>query len=253
MSAVITAFDITWDPGLRGILVVLTGVVVLMGSVYMILATNLGARVGFLVSVAGLAGWMTLMGFIWAVYGIGYKGPTPTWHAKEVVVSSSPKDLSSASLPVAHDLSTWRELPADDPGRGEATAGAVAVLINPDGPLKGTFKTESDFVVIDAYAKGGKSKSFFNNWVPGPHPPHYAIVQVQRVKHVDVPFGETPAAKEPDPSQPVVSVIMVRDLGAKRLPSAMLTIASLIVFGVTCNALHRRDKALMAARASAGV
>ena len=38
---------------------------------------NLGARVGFLVAVAGLFGWMTIMSIIWTVYGIGFTG-TPT-------------------------------------------------------------------------------------------------------------------------------------------------------------------------------
>ena len=38
------------------------GVVVLMGSVYMILATNIGSRLSFLVTLTGLMGWMVLMG-----------------------------------------------------------------------------------------------------------------------------------------------------------------------------------------------
>ena len=45
-----------WDPAIRGILSVLTGVVVLMGSVWLLLATNTGARLGMLLSLAGLAG-----------------------------------------------------------------------------------------------------------------------------------------------------------------------------------------------------
>ena len=52
-----------------------------MGSVYLILATNLGARLGFLVALTGLAGWMFLMGIMWAIYGIGLRGKDPTWDA----------------------------------------------------------------------------------------------------------------------------------------------------------------------------
>ena len=37
---------IAWDPQIRGFLAVLVGVVVLMGSVYLLLGTNLGARLG---------------------------------------------------------------------------------------------------------------------------------------------------------------------------------------------------------------
>ena len=56
---------INWEPEIRGILIVIISVGVLCGSVYLILGTNMGARLGFLVALAGLAGWMFLMGAIW--------------------------------------------------------------------------------------------------------------------------------------------------------------------------------------------
>ena len=56
---------IAWEPELRGIVVVITMVVVLIGGSYLIVGTNLGARLGFLVVLSGLFGWMTLMGAIW--------------------------------------------------------------------------------------------------------------------------------------------------------------------------------------------
>ena len=45
---------IQFDPHIRGILVVLVGVGVLIGSVYLLLATNTGIRNGFLIAMAGL-------------------------------------------------------------------------------------------------------------------------------------------------------------------------------------------------------
>ena len=39
---------IGWEPELRGLLTVIIGVVVLMGSIYMIMATNMGSRLSFL-------------------------------------------------------------------------------------------------------------------------------------------------------------------------------------------------------------
>ena len=75
---------ITWTPGVRGILVVAVGVIVLMGSVYLLLGTNMGFRLGFQVALAGLLGWMAIMGVIWSMYGIGYLGRTPVWVVKEV-------------------------------------------------------------------------------------------------------------------------------------------------------------------------
>ena len=264
LNAAITAFTVTWDPGLRGILVVAVGVSVLMGSVYLLLATNLGSRLGFLIAVAGLAGWMALMGFVWAMYGIGYKGTAPHWKVEEVVTSSSADDLDAARLEKAHDLSKWRKLAADDPSRGEAQATATASLVASADSRVGIFRTDQDFKVLDAYTIGGKPvskhvkwskplgdkgfKGWLNGWIPGPHPPHYTIVQVQPVK--PLPRGST-EQPQLDKSAPVSTVILVRDQGKLRVPPVLIMLASLIVFGISCNALHRRDKLAWAARAAA--
>jgi hypothetical protein len=152
---------------------------------------------------------------------------------------------------MAQDLSTWKELAADDPARGEAQASASAAIAGEHAVLPMGFETDTEYVVVDAWEKGGKDDSLFNNVIPGPHPPHYAVIQVQRAKEVDVPFGETPPKAEADPNQPVISVILERDLGNKRLPPVLLALGSLIIFGVTCNVLHRRDKVVTAAVAAA--
>jgi hypothetical protein len=75
---------IQFDPNIRGILVVLVGVVVLVGSVYLLLATNTGVRNGFLIAMAGLTGWMFSMGLVWWMYGIGMRGRDPSWMQQEV-------------------------------------------------------------------------------------------------------------------------------------------------------------------------
>jgi hypothetical protein len=251
MAAALTfAIELNWDPQIRAILVLAVAVVVLPGSIYMILGTNLGTRLGFLVAVAGLSGWMVILGIIWAVYGIGYVGDAPSWHLREVVTSESADDLGAAELEAAHDLSRWTALAADDPARGEAQAAAGAGIAGEDARIP-MFEAESEYVVIDAFDRGGRTDSFFDKNVPWRHPPHYAIIQVQRAVEVEVEFGDTPPTPEPDESEPVVSVILERDLGDKRLPPVLLTISSLIIFAVSCNVLHRRDKAVMAARAAA--
>jgi hypothetical protein len=249
-AALQLAFDLSWDPEIRGIIVVAFAIVVLPGSIYMLLGTNLGARLGFLVAIAGVSGWMLIQAIIWTVYGIGYVGDPPSWKLREVVISESAHDLSTAIIDDAHDLSKWRELPADDPKRGEAQAAAGAGIAGEEAQIP-TFEAESEYVVTDAYDKGGRTSSWFDKNVPFKHPPHYAIVQVQKAKEVEVPFGETPPKAEADPSQPVVSVILERDLGDKRLPPFLLATGAGIIFAVSCNVLHRRDKAVMAARAAA--
>ncbi|MFM8993474.1 MAG: hypothetical protein ACKOJG_04630, partial [Actinomycetota bacterium] len=70
---------INWEPQLRGYVVVLISIVVLIGGTYLVVGTNLGARLGFLVILGGLFGWMAAMGIIWWTYGIGLQGRMPTW------------------------------------------------------------------------------------------------------------------------------------------------------------------------------
>lgn len=98
---------ISWDPGFRGILVVLVGVVVLCGSVFLLLATNTGVRLGFLLALTGLFGWMTIMGITWSMYGIGYKGPTPTWKVLDV----NEGNIKDTPVGVARTLPEPNELP----------------------------------------------------------------------------------------------------------------------------------------------
>ena len=83
MSASILAI-VTWDPVLTGYLAVIISVGVLCGSVYLLLATNLGVRLGFLVAWTGLWGWMLLMSLVWWVFGIGWIGSPPGWNVTHV-------------------------------------------------------------------------------------------------------------------------------------------------------------------------
>ena len=76
MSALLA---IGWQPELRGILITIIALTTFCGSCYFLLSTNLGARLGFLVALAALAGWMFLMGATWWSYGKGLLGPDASW------------------------------------------------------------------------------------------------------------------------------------------------------------------------------
>ena len=54
-----------WDPFILGVLVVIAALGLFCGSVYLLLATNLGARLGFLVAAASLTGFMVLLSMLW--------------------------------------------------------------------------------------------------------------------------------------------------------------------------------------------
>ena len=247
-------YGINWYPELRGITTVMIAVSVLCGSVYLLLGTNLGARLGFLVALAGLFGWMTLMGGIWAVYGIGLKGREATWKPKEIIVG----DVNAATNPVAHDLSKWANLASDDPSYGQANASSDEILTNEAK----YFSATSEYRTVKVYLLGGSRYPRLGPWHPDIkfpwrirtidldqlaffHHTHYALVEVQPLVSQNTEPGKAPPAAVPDTTKPPVYVLMVRDLGAKRLPAFGIMIGSGMIFGILCYMLHTRDKLSM--------
>ena len=266
---------LSWDPQIRGALIVLTAILILPGSVYLLLATNTGAKLGFLLAAAGLSGWMATMGWIWVVYGIGLKGDPPTWKPQEIVVGNPAENgttTETKSFPKG-----WTELKTGDAILGDATAASDKALVPADAAAEGAaeeppvapvFDDGLHYVHVGGYAKGGenywipggglKSESIKGNFGTNPlnkiyqrlkrgpfHAPHYAVIQVQPVK-------DPKAVKlEADPTKPVYSVVMVRDQGFLRQPSLKIAISMSIIFAILANSLHRRDKEIMAARRTA--
>lgn len=104
MVEVLAAF--TWNPGFKGILTVVVAVAILCGGVALILGTNSGARLGFLIAISGLFGWFFVMGIIWSIYGIGPKGAAPSWKLVDTVSGSpaSSRVTVAGSLPLPDDL-----------------------------------------------------------------------------------------------------------------------------------------------------
>jgi hypothetical protein len=247
------AFALKWDPQIHGLLVVLIAIVLLPGSVYLLLSTNLGARVGFLIAAAGLFGWMTLMAIIWTVYGIGFTGNPGKWTVEQVIQGN----LGTSTLPVLDGFPRgWHQIQVADPNATAAGAAADPELAPPATSGKqGIFAQSSDYILVGAYDKGGEK------YLPGwDHPPdalgflhkaHYFVVQVQKVKPQVTAPGAAPPKPQADPTQPFVSVVMIRDLGNVRQKPAQVAIFSGIIFGVCCYVLHRRDKQAMAARGTA--
>jgi hypothetical protein len=241
---------ISWDPNIRGALVVLTAVILLPGTVYMVLATDTGARLGLLLALTGLFGWMSIMGITWWVYGIGLKGPAPVWKVKEVVQGS----LANASTPaVAGFPRNWKQLALEDKEATEALAATDPVLVPPAGEPGRKYFDAGGYITVGAFDTGGERYGPFhllnfrpfNLW----HEPHFFVLQVQRSFKPDALPGQTAAVSRPAPDAPVVSVVLVRDLGSLRRQPAIVALSSIALFSVCASTLHRRDKEAMKARA----
>lgn len=122
-----------FDTAIRGILVVLAGVVLLPGSVYLLLSTNVGARLGFLLAAGGLFGWMFILGITWFLTppAIGPRGNPPSWEVQEIVYG----DPANASHEVLHDLPNvcWSTQSRDcEPVEGTGTEASAVLADNPD-------------------------------------------------------------------------------------------------------------------------
>ena len=120
MLATLNLFaGLAWDPGVRGILIVAVAVAVLMGSVYLLLGSNVGARLGLLIALAGLFGWMVILTLTWWLQppAIGPRGQSNTWQPVEVFVDGgeTPRNEQAASLPTPEELPSLEQILADNP------------------------------------------------------------------------------------------------------------------------------------------
>jgi hypothetical protein len=245
---------VTWYPFLRGIIVVLIAVSVLCGSVYIILGTNLGSRLGFLIAVAAFFGWVALMSSVWWVYGIGLKGQDPSWKPKAVV--NVPAELAVNPV-IGGDgflqssettkVGGWRLLAPDDPERGQAVAASDDILQNQAQVFKA-----GDYLTLNVYDKGGQRYPKLGDvdFLAFLHKPHYALVQVQPVIKQNTEPGKAPPAPQVDPKASPRYVLMERNQGNRRRPAAFICIGSTAIFLFLCRWLHRREK-LVAANRSA--
>ena len=238
---------LSWDPQIKGGLYVLIAVLILPGSAYMLLATNTGARLGFLLALAGFTGFMVILGSVWWVYAIGPKGKEPVWRSEVVAVG----DLGDSSAAVVAGFPEgWEKLDPTDPEVADAQPVADGALTG-GGDGGGPFKTASEYMVVGAYTKGGETYGPFGIDVRPFnvfHKPHYLAVQVQPVIHQQAVAGQPAAKPTPDPSKPPVTVVMVRDLGSRRVNPGVATISAALLFGLVCYQLHVRDKEAMAKR-----
>jgi len=307
MQTVQIIAGIAFDPGIRGVLVVLVGVVVLMGSVYLILGTNLGSRLGFLVALSGLFGWLTILTFVWWLTppAIGPRGNIPTWKPVEIYVNGAndsakvevlnnlvdPASLATADEIIAQNPDLVNEFPngftlsdlqTNNPAIvsefidaealngwalvGTANAGEAQAAADLELVASGVFKTSSEYKKLNVWDYGGKPtlkddcpdggticrvQHRITSALQIKNPKHYSVVQVQKViPQTPVP-GQAPPLPKVDPSQPVISVVLIRDIGNERVIPFLYFVISVSLFILSAWALHNRDKTLMKNKAMA--
>ncbi|MXW57710.1 MAG: hypothetical protein F4124_01905 [Acidimicrobiia bacterium] len=360
LSAVSALGAISFDNEIRGLLTVLLGSAILMGSVWLIISTNTGFRLGSLIAISAIFGWTVMMAFIWSLYGIGLQGARPTWEVQAIhignpsitdneanpppeILDDLPNPVTCSTLgdgdclpkaiqivrvmgssaqraeldsidagTIRAELTAFNNALADDDPRklvddeiesevqrlaeeqrirnedltlselkgvapdltdeverrgwldlgdwnlettqaaGEAITAASDYLAHANLGFGETDEQSNSFVVLDAFQQGGKPERLNNGvWervsnkvvtsaMPR-HPTNYTVVQVQRSIYKEPVAGQAPPPTEVDPREPVISVLMERNLGRFRLPSILVTIGSGLLFLASLLMLHTRD------------
>ncbi len=360
LAAVSPLAAISFDNEVRGLLTVLLGSAILMGSVWLIISTNTGFRLGSLIAISAIFGWTAMMALLWALYGIGLQGARPTWEVQAIhignpsvtdneanpppgILDDLPNPLTCSTLgaqdclpkaiqvvrvlgdsaqraeldsinagAIRDEVNAFHSALADgDPRKltgddledevqrladeqrirnedltlselkgvapdlteeaerrgwlvlgdwnlqttqaaGEAITAASDYLIQADLGFGATDEQSNTFVVLDAYQQGGKPKRLNNGvWervsnkvitstMPR-HPTNYTVVQVQRSIYKEPVAGQAPPPAEIDPDEPVISVLLRRNLGRFRLPGILVAIGSGLLFLVSLLMLHTRD------------
>ena len=248
----------TWYPTILGFLVVLAGIGLFCGSAYLLLGTNLGARLGFLVAFTGLMGFMVVLSSLWITTQSPLntlKGSIPAWEVKEVV-----NDLPKAKVAAARTIEQQgKKVDPVEAANVKAAVDAALVTkvptaveeLEPDANKFARFEVVTDYLAPATYEVGGSDPQFLS--FEFTHKPKYAVVQFCQVQEQTVEFGRPPPAAKCDASSSKNGfVVLEQNLGSLRLPPIVAFISSILLFGLGLLALHwrERDEAESEARAA---
>ncbi len=228
-----------WNPTILGVLVVLSAIGLFCGSAYLLLATNLGARLGFLVAFASLTGFMVLLTTLWWTSGNSGIDPphgrSPSWKVIEIVATPAQSKLAA----VRDIETTGTHVPETQlanlrPAMDAALVHALPVANNPAPPqplarFDAALAYLTDFHGFTTFMVGGGTKNIF--W----HTPRYAAVQFCPADK-NVPVGTAPRC---DPLQDKAFAILRYNFGSLREPVVFqFWIPSVLLFGLSLLGLH---------------
>jgi hypothetical protein len=244
-----------WYPTILGVLVVVSAIGLFCGSIYLLLATNLGARLGFLVAASALSGFMVLLSLMWLTTASPLntlKGTVPQWRVVNKLAS-----LKDADVPEIRTIQ--KNGIAVDPAEAANVKAAVdAALVvpakqgdlpTPPTPKFAVYQLPTDYVVSDTREIGGSK--------PNPlllqfrHKPRFATVEVCPALNVQTPAGAAPPTPQCDPTKGTSFLVLERDLGSLRVPPLVVVICSSILFALCLLSLHWRERDQQEAAAAA--
>ncbi len=212
----VLATAITWDPFVRGTVITILFVVLLPGSVFGVLSTNTGIRLGFLLGAAGLFGMVALLALLWMpLASTADVGRPNSWKPLEVITGSFGDQVTikgaqsfpannvsaagppSKTLPTRHwywplqgcSESGWHKIDPSLLSDPESEADKILVPVtNTSGSvlpaLSSPFSAAGDYVYLDGFQKGQNGGCLFavsrhKIYLPAARGAHYVILRPQ--------------------------------------------------------------------------
>lgn len=240
-----------WYPTILGVLVVVAGIALFCGSVYVLLATNLGARLGFLVAFTALMGFMMLLSSLWITTASPLntlRGRPPSWKIVEIV-----KDSSNAKTePVRNLNKTGKKVGSATAADIKAAADAFLVR-HEEIPAQGKlpayvnkyarFDLVTDYKVLETREVGGSKPNPLDFEIS--HTPLYGVIEFCKLVPDTTTFGLAPPKNPPCATGADANrgfLVMKRDLGSVRIPPIVAWVASVLLFGLGLLSLHWRER-----------
>jgi hypothetical protein len=263
-----------WYPTILGVLVVVAGVALFVGTPYLLLATNLGARLGFLVVVASLSGLLVLLSLLWLTNPSPVntlKGRLPAWVAVEKLANG---DTARSNINAIRDINQSGRTASDTDATNLKPAVDFNLIVNKNEQtgeiLSGAngkyavYTAATDYLVTKNQVTGGGglfsqvNVEFGGGWPwvhVSLHKPLYAAVTVCKVADEyapdQVPFGAKPPTPQCSTTEPKQVLVLERNLGSLRVPPFVGFLAFSLLFGLSLLALHWRERDLQEAEKKA--
>jgi hypothetical protein len=238
-----------WYPTILGVLVVVAGIGLFCGSIYLLLGTNLGARLGFLVAFTCLTGFMCIMSLLWLTTASPLespKGRVAAWKVVEVV-----PDITKAKTTAVQNVAR----PANKASSTDASNVSAAVdaalitkvstptvQVTPNDNRYAKFSDVTQFMVLETYSLGGSSPQFWKGEFN--HATKYAVVEFCATAQQASTFGLPPLPPECASGADAQKgfVVLSYDYGTLRLPPFVVFVITAILFGLGLLGLHWREK-----------
>jgi hypothetical protein len=243
-----------WYPTILGVLVVVAAVLLFVGSIYLILGTNMGARLAFLATFSALMGFMVVLTALWISTASPLntlRGAVPKWEIKEVV-----SDLDEAKTAEVRDIrdegievdtvEAANVKAAVDEGLVTKVDNAVEQFTEEDNEFA-IYGEVTDYLTPTTWETGGSNPSWLD--FEFTHTPKFAVVEFCGTATNTRPFGAAPdeptcAADGTPNAEDNGFVVLEFNLGDVRLPPIIAFLSSIILFvlSLVMFGWHERDR-----------